>query len=227
MTRNTRGCYTGIMLLSASLLFNGCASMGNADKTWKGAAVGTAGGAAVGAGVGATQGKPGKGALWGAVGGAVIGTTAGVLLDRQEERLRQAGIATERDQYGRLLVSLPSENLQFDTGEATIKPEGKEVLDKIASVLEEHPENRIRIAGHTDSVGSDTSNQILSQARADSVMTYLISQGVSANSIVSSVGYGEEYPVTTNDSEAGRAQNRRVELNVTVDEEAARSQSQG
>lgn len=217
----------GVTVCSVALLFSGCTMLGigEGDKTLKGAAIGTGGGAAIGAVAGATQGSPGKGALWGAVGGAVLGTVAGVLLDRQEEQLRQAGINAQRDEKGALQVNLSDETLAFDTGEATIKPEGMVQLNKIASILQAHPENRISIAGYTDAVGDVTSNLHLSQLRADSVKRHLLQRGVSAHSIVSSVGYGESYPIADNSLAAGRAQNRRVELGISVNEAEARKNS--
>ena len=208
------------------LLVGGCAALGNGDKTWKGAAIGTAGGAAAGAAIGATQGDAAQGALWGAAAGAVVGTATGMVLDRQEEQLRRSGIRTERDAQGRLLVSLAGNALKFEFGQAGLQPEGKTQLNKVADILKTYPENRIMITGHTDSVGSGQSNLALSQARADSVKAHLLHQGVMPQSIVSAVGYGEEHPVADNATAAGRTMNRRVELSITVDAEEARVNQQ-
>jgi outer membrane protein OmpA-like peptidoglycan-associated protein len=214
------------LVVGVAILVSGCATVGDGDKTWKGAAIGTAGGAAVGAAVGATQGNAAKGAIWGAVAGAAVGTTTGVVLDAQEEKLRKAGIRAERDEQGRLLVNLSGDTLKFDTGKSTLKPSGMEQLSMIASIMRDYPENRIAIAGHTDSVGRDDYNLALSQARADSVKSYLLQQGVAPRCIVASQGFGERYPVADNATAAGRAQNRRVELAITVDEEEAQQNQQ-
>lgn len=216
---------TGIVL-SLALLVSGCATLGDGDKTWKGAAIGTAGGAALGAAIGATQGNAGKGALWGAAAGAAIGTTTGVVLDAQEEKLRKAGIRARRDEQGRLLVSLSGNTLKFDTGKSTLKPDGMAHLSKIAGVMRDYPENRIMIGGHTDSVGSENYNLTLSQERAESVRTYLLQQGVPARCVVSAQGFGETRPVADNATPNGRAQNRRVELAIAVDEDEARKNQQ-
>ena len=208
------------------LLVTGCATLGDGDKTWKGAAIGTAGGAAAGAAIGATQGDAAEGALWGAAAGAVVGTATGMVLDHQEEKLRRAGIRAERDAQGRLLVNLAGNALTFEFGSARLKPQGKTQLNKIAGILKTYPENRIMIAGHTDSVGSAQNNLALSQARAESVKAHLLHQGVVPKSIVLTVGYGEESPVADNATAAGRALNRRVELSITVDEEEARVNQQ-
>jgi outer membrane protein OmpA-like peptidoglycan-associated protein len=209
-------------VLSITLFVSACATVGDGDKTWKGAALGTAGGAAVGAAIGATQGKAGKGAMWGAIAGAAIGTTTGVVLDAQEEKLRKAGIRARRDEHGNLLISLSDETLKFDTGKSRLKPAGMGQLNEIASIMRDYPENRIAIAGHTDSVGSDSYNFSLSQARADSVKTYLLQLGVPVRCVVASRGFGETQPVADNRTAAGRSQNRRVELTISVDEEEGR-----
>jgi outer membrane protein OmpA-like peptidoglycan-associated protein len=208
------------------ILVGGCAALGNGDKTWKGAAIGTAGGAAAGAAIGATQGDAAQGALWGATAGVVVGTATGMVLDHQEEQLRRAGIRTERDAQGRLLVSLAGNALTFEFGQARLQPQGKVQLNKVAGILKTYPENRIMIGGHTDSVGSVRNNLALSQARAESVKAHLLHEGVMPNSIVSTVGYGEEYPVADNATAAGRAMNRRVEFRITVDAEEARVNQQ-
>ena len=209
-------------VLSIAMFVSGCATVGDGDKTWKGAAIGTAGGAAVGAAIGATQGRAGKGAMWGAVAGAAIGTTTGVVLDAQEEKLRKAGIRTRRDEHGNLLIRLSDDSLKFETGKSSLKPAGMAQLDEIAGIMREYPENRIAIAGHTDSIGNETYNLSLSQARADSVKTYLLQQGVPGRCVVASRGFGETQPVADNSIAAGRAQNRRVDLTITVDEEEAK-----
>ena len=99
----------------------------------------------------------------------------------------------------------------FDTNSAAIRPESKPVLDQVVEVLKSEPEWKLTIEGHTDAVGSDEHNQTLSQQRADSVKAYLVDAGV-ADDRLQTAGYGESRPVADNDSELGRAQNRRVEL---------------
>jgi outer membrane protein OmpA-like peptidoglycan-associated protein len=216
-----------IFLTIIALLLSSCATVGNADKTAKGAGIGTLGGAAAGAVIGALTGNPGKGAWIGAAAGAAVGTATGVVLDAQEEKLRKAGIRAERDRQGNLLVRLAGDSLKFDTGKAVLKPSGVEQLALISGVLRDYPENRIIITGHTDNVGSESYNLRLSQARADTVKNTLLQQGVAPRSIVSATGYGESQPVADNATPEGRAQNRRVDLRIYVDEaEAARNQAE-
>jgi len=104
-------------------------------------------------------------------------------------------------------------NLFFATNETTILPESEPELQRLLKLLNEHPQLRIRITGHTDNVGSDQDNQILSEGRANSVRNYLIERGVAADRIEAE-GKGESQPITTNDTEEGRAQNRRVEFMI-------------
>ena len=107
-------------------------------------------------------------------------------------------------------VTLSSEvNFAFDSAE--LRPQAEETLDEVARRLREHTEVSIRIEGHTDSVGSAQYNQGLSERRAESVRDYLASQGIDADRMMA-VGYGEERPVATNETDEGRALNRRVEI---------------
>lgn len=210
----------GVMALGA--LSSGCASLGDKDKTMKGTAIGTVAGAAVGAAWGAARGDWKKGALIGAASGAAIGAVSGAVMDKQEEDLRLAGIRTERDEAGNLVINLSGETLKFDTGKASLQPAGESLLTKLGGVLKKYPENRIVIEGHTDNVGKASDNRVLSQARADAVKSYLLKQGVPARSVVAATGLGQDQPIASNDTAAGRAENRRVELSVTMDEEEAK-----
>ena len=106
-----------------------------------------------------------------------------------------------------------AKTILFDTGKASIKAESKEVLDNIVGILNEYPNAKFTIDGHTDSVGSASSNQKLSEERAYSVMNYLIDNGVASNRL-SANGYGEDRPVASNNSNEGRRTNRRVEINL-------------
>ena len=108
-----------------------------------------------------------------------------------------------------------TEKIYFDFNKSTIKSESFSILDDVASVLKENPQvKKVRIEGHTDAVGSDSYNQALSEKRAQAVKDYLTQKGVS-ESRLDSVGYGEARPVADNNSETGRAKNRRTEFNVT------------
>ncbi|WP_104735185.1 OmpA family protein [Hanstruepera ponticola] len=106
-----------------------------------------------------------------------------------------------------------AKTILFDTGKSTIKSQSEEVLQNIIDILKEYPNARFSIDGHTDSVGSESLNQKLSQERASSVMNYLITNGI-ASSRLEHAGYGESRPIDSNKTRAGRANNRRVEINL-------------
>ena len=214
----------GLLLatVASGLMMSGCATVGDGDKTMKGAGLGALAGAALGAGVAAATGKNvAQGALIGGAAGAAVGVTTGVILDKQEEKLRKAGIRAEKDEKGNLLISMAGDALRFETGSDTLSDSGKQQLYKVASVLKEYPENRIAVQGHTDSDGSDDANLKLSNLRALAAANTLRGYGVPARCIVQTKGFGESYPVASNSTSAGKAANRRVDLIISADEKEA------
>ncbi len=106
-----------------------------------------------------------------------------------------------------------AKTILFDTGKSSIQKESVKVLNDIVTILNKYPDAKFSIEGHTDSVGSDASNQKLSEGRAAAVLTYLTENGIAASRL-SSQGFGESKPVASNDTANGRAQNRRVEINL-------------
>jgi outer membrane protein OmpA-like peptidoglycan-associated protein len=121
-------------------------------------------------------------------------------------------ILQTRDSARGLIVSMS--DVLFDTGQYSLKPGAREKLAKVAGILLAYPGLNIEVGGYTDNVGGDDMNQKLSENRAGSVRDYLVQQGVTTNS-VSARGFGNTLPVASNDSSAGRQQNRRVELLVS------------
>ena len=178
------------------------------DKTKKGAAIGAASGAVLGAILG--EGELDE-ILAGAAIGAGVGAGVGAYMDRQQEKLAEIpGTTVERVGEDMLLVHFESDIL-FAVNADTLNNTSKSALDSAAAVFTEFPKTAIISQGHTDSTGSDEHNQGLSQRRAASVRNYLITQGVDGARITS-IGYGENHPIASNDDAAGRAQNRRVDL---------------
>lgn len=130
------------------------------------------------------------------------------------ERLReQLSVILETRETARGLIVNVSDVL-FDTGSATLKPGAREKLARVAGILAAHPDLMIEVEGHTDSVGGDDYNQRLSERRAESVRAYLVQQKIPPTAL-DAEGFGESRPVATNDTSAGRQQNRRVELVVS------------
>jgi len=130
------------------------------------------------------------------------------------ERLRQQlnVILETRETARGLIVNLS--DVLFDTAQATLKPGAREKLARVSGILVSHPDLKLEVEGHTDSVGTDEYNQSLSDRRAESVRAYLVAQRIAPQSITTK-GFGEQQPVATNDTAAGRQRNRRVELVVS------------
>jgi len=179
-------------------------------------AIGGVGGAAAGALLGGLiGGKTGR--IIGAVGGGAIGGVVGYKMDQQIKELREStagsGVdVTEVDNGQAILVNLP-DGVTFDVGSATLKPAFRSTLNDVAGSLKQYPNSLIDVYGHTDSTGSDSFNQGLSERRAQTVANYLTSQGVNTARIRWQ-GFGETMPVADNSTEEGRRLNRRVEIKI-------------
>ncbi|GAB2889965.1 OmpA family protein [Paralcaligenes sp. KSB-10] len=200
--------------LSVVALMGGCAQMNDMSTGGK-TAVGAGAGAALGAGLGALIGNTGGAALIGAgigaVAGGVVGYNwSGIKNDVQKSGAKNLGVDVTEMPDGTLRVNIPS-NVSFDTGRYTLKPALLPVLDSVARALVQHPELRAKSIGYTDSTGSAATNQTLSVNRAQSVTNYLGQQGVAPNRL-SVEGRGAGNPIADNNTAAGRAMNRRVEL---------------
>ena len=185
-----------------------------ASNTAKGAGIGAIAGAVIGA-ASASKSDRKKGALIGAAAGGAIGGGVGNYMDRQETALRQrlqgSGVQVRREGDNLYLV-MPG-NITFASGRSEIRSDFYEVLNSVSLVLKEFNKTAIKVSGHTDSTGGDALNQTLSEQRANSVRSYLITQNV-ASGRIQAYGYGPRYPVATNASPEGREANRRVELEL-------------
>lgn len=147
--------------------------------------------------------------------GGIAGAGIGAYMDKQERemRARTAGTDVQVTRQGDdLLLNIPS-GINFAYNSANIEPQFRGTLDKVASVLADYPQTYIDVYGHTDSSGSDEYNQGLSERRATSVADYLSSHAVQSQRIATR-GFGETQPVETNDTDQGRAANRRVEIKI-------------
>ena len=194
----------------SAVMVSGCAS--NASNTQKGAGIG----ALIGAVLGKATGDHDKSRYaWGAVVGAIAGGAIGSYMDKQEEEFREqladSGVEVYRE-GDTLRLRLPG-NITFATDSNSIDPRFYPVLNDVALVLNKYPKTTLKVTGHTDSTGSDSYNQALSERRAMSVKNYLISQQVDSRRLTT-VGMGEYDPIVGNDSPELREQNRRVELQV-------------
>ncbi|MDX1279793.1 OmpA family lipoprotein [Shewanella colwelliana] len=206
------------MIVSASLLLSACQTTNpytnesqNAKAT-NGAIIGAIAGAAIGV-ASSSKSDRGKGALIGAASGAAVGGGIGYYMDVQEAELRKqlqsTGVSVTRSGDD-IILNMPNE-ITFGVDQSHLSDRAKQVLNSVALVGKEYDETKLNIMGFTDSSGSESYNLRLSQVRASEVANYLASQQI-ANQRIASHGMGESRPIASNDTKAGRAQNRRVEI---------------
>ena len=180
------------------------------SNTAGGAMLGAGAGALVGLAVGGTGVAQRNAALIGAGVGALAGGGIGLYMDKQEAELRAQLQVTRNGDY--IILNMPS-NITFPTDQATVSPQFYPTLNSVALVLNKYNRTLVDVYGHTDSTGGDAHNLDLSQRRALAVATYLNAQGTDSRRF-SIVGYGASRPIATNATAEGRAQNRRVEIEL-------------
>jgi outer membrane protein OmpA-like peptidoglycan-associated protein len=218
MPLTSRSSVVGIVLLTFGL--SACTTVNpyTQEKQVSKVAIGTGIGAASGAVIGALTGS-GKNrrrnALIGAGIGAIAGGGVGYYMDVQEAKLRQqlenTGVSVTR-RGNNIVLNMPG-NVTFATNSPNLNASFYEALQNVALVLKEYPKTYVDVVGHTDSIGAAHYNQRLSEQRAGSVAGYLSSHGVLADRLLVA-GRGESQPVASNDTPEGRAQNRRVTIEI-------------
>ena len=195
-------------VLSGVMLLSGCSSS-EKKNAYRGTAVGAVAGGVLGAAIG---GK--KGAIIGAGVGGIGGAYAGSRMDKQAKELKEIA-ETKRTEQG-LITKLKSDIL-FDTGKSELKSSAKTNLQQMADIMKKYPENVLSINGYTDNTGSSKLNDALSESRAKAVKDQLVASGM-PDSVMTTYGRGSSTPISDNNTAEGRKQNRRVEIEVTVDE---------
>lgn len=203
-----------LALVAVSLILTGCKNM---SKTQKGAAVGTAAGAGVGAIIGRAAGNTAMGAIIGAAVGGVTGAVIGRKMDKQAEEMKKSMPNAKVERIGEGIVVEFESKVLFAIDQSNLTNSARNNLDDLVTILQKYPDTNIEVQGHTDNTGTDSHNNQLSEERAGSVAQYLKNRGVSS-SRVSTKGFGESAPGYTNDSDEGRAQNRRVDFLITANE---------
>jgi outer membrane protein OmpA-like peptidoglycan-associated protein len=194
---------------------SGCASL---NRTESGAVIGAGTGAAVGAVIGKQTGSTARGAILGAVLGGAAGAVIGRRMDNQAQELEQTLPNAEVQRVGEGIAVTFASGILFPFNSTDILPAGRSNLAQLAQSLQRYPETTVLIVGHTDNVGSDAYNMGLSQNRAQSAANYLAAQGIARNR-VRIEGRGESEPIASNETEAGRGQNRRVEIAIFASEQ--------
>lgn len=209
-----------VIILSQVLM--GC----NATNTTKGGAIGAGAGGAIGGVIGHRSGNTAVGAIIGAAVGGTAGALIGRHMDKQAEELKQdlKGATVERVGEG-ILITFDS-GLLFDVDKSDIQTTTKANLDELSETLKKYDDTNILVEGHTDATGEDAYNKKLSDRRAESVEEYLVSNGVDDNRITTK-GYGESQPIGDNNTEAGRRQNRRVEVAIYANKDMKKLAEKG
>jgi outer membrane protein OmpA-like peptidoglycan-associated protein len=212
-TGNSPRAVAGLCLAGAVVLA-GCAGM---SQKQRGAVIGATTGAAVGGVIGNQTGSTARGAIIGAVVGGAAGAIIGHQMDQQAKELQQNINGATVERVGEGIEVTFASGILYPFNSTEILPAGKTNLQELANSLQKYPNSDILIVGHTDSVGTDAYNLDLSQRRAQAASAYLQSLGVPANRLQIQ-GRGESEPVQPNDTEEGRARNRRVEIAIYASE---------
>lgn len=208
------GTLAGLALLPVFLL-SGCASW---SQTEKGAAAGGAAGAVVGGVIGSQTGSTARGAIIGAAVGGTAGAIIGREMDKQAEELEEGIPNATVERVGEGIQVTFDSGILFDFDSSTLRTVAQGHLTELAASLREYDDSEVLIVGHTDSVGAEGYNQNLSERRAESAGNFLVRAGVAPNRI-RTTGLGEMEPVASNATDAGRQENRRVEVAIFASEE--------
>jgi outer membrane protein OmpA-like peptidoglycan-associated protein len=200
-------------LIGAALMFqaSGCQTL-NTNKE-KGAVIGAAGGAVAGAVIGKATGSTARGAIIGAAVGGTAGAIIGHQMDQKAKEIMASVPGATVTRVGEGLVVTFDSGLLFDFDSDQLRAEARRNLDNLASNLASFGDSKLLLVGHTDAQGTDSYNEALSRRRSAAVGTYLAAHGV-PSSRIETVGRGETEPIASNDTDAGRQQNRRVEVAV-------------
>lgn len=210
------------MAIAFTVSFTSCEATKNANNKQKGAVIGAGAGAVLGAILGNNVGKGGNGEV-GAVLGGVVGGAAGVLIgnkmDKQAQQIEEEipGATVERVEDDIVITFDENSGVYFDTAKYNINAASQVNLDKLAGVLREYVDTNVLVVGHTDSVGAEESNMLLSKRRAQAVSSYFTTKGIASNRLTTN-WYGEQTPVGDNATPEGRAQNRRVNIVIIPNE---------
>lgn len=201
-------------VLITGTLLGSCSSL---NKTQKGAIIGGGSGAVVGGVIGRAAGNTAAGAIIGAAVGGTTGAIIGRHMDKQAEEIKKEVPNAKVERVGEGIVVEFSDKVLFETAKADLGPSAENTLNKLTRILDKYPDTNLEIDGHTDSKGTESYNQDLSVRRAQSVANYLTGSNISRSRITTK-GYGEMQPKYSNETEDGRAGNRRVEFQISANE---------
>ena len=213
-----------LMFLCGTMILSGCGM----SNTGKGSLIGSGAGAAIGAGLGYLIGKDGKGAAIGAAIGTAVGGGTGAIIGNKMDKKAEELAALENAQVETVedVNGLKAIKVTFDSGILFDFADAKKNLDKFAAEMADLPDTDITVLGHTDNVGSAEANQKVSDNRANAVSNYLQGKGIAKSRIVAE-GHSFNDPVADNSTAEGRAQNRRVEIYISANENMIKAAENG
>ncbi len=211
-----------IFTLLVSIFISGC----GASNTVKGGVIGGVSGGVVGGVVGHQLGNTALGAIIGAVVGGTAGALIGNHMDKEAEEMQRELENAKVERVGEGIAITFDSGILFGFDSATLQPEAKTNIKKLADILKKYPDSNILITGHTDSDGTENYNQTLSEKRAKSVSDYAMLQGISTSRL-QTIGLGETEPIASNDTDYGKSQNRRVEIAIYANEEMKAAAERG
>ncbi|CAM3588044.1 OmpA family protein [Pontibacter korlensis] len=216
------------ILAIIAIILSSCASSGGGgmNKTTKGGIIGAGSGAVVGGVVGKVAGNTAAGAIIGAAVGGTAGALIGRRMDKQAEELRRDLEGANVERVGEGIKITFESGILYPVNSAELQPGAKTEIAQLAETLKKYPDTNILIEGHTDNTGTRQINQPLSERRAQSVANYLASMGVD-RSRMTTTGYADDQPVADNSTEAGRRQNRRVEIAIYANEKMKKAAERG
>lgn len=217
----------GLALATSSMLFTSCNTVKSLNNTQKGAGIGAAGGAGLGALIGKKAGNTAVGALVGAALGGVAGGFIGKKMDKQAAEIERTVDGAEVVKAGEGIIVKFDSGILFGFDQTALKPEAQTNIKNLVKSLNDNPDTDILVIGHTDNKGTAEYNQGLSERRAAAVKNYAVAQGL-ASGRAKTEGKSFNEPIADNSTEAGRAQNRRVEIVIVANDkmkEEAKQQS--
>jgi outer membrane protein OmpA-like peptidoglycan-associated protein len=214
-----------ILLLSVALLLTMVIGCGWSNKA-KGGVIGAGAGGAAGAVIGNQYGNTALGAIIGAAVGGTAGVLIGNEMDNRAEEMRQDMQGAKIERVGEGIKITFDSGLLFDVNKSDLRPQAKTNIESLARILNKYSDTNILVEGDTDNSGSEDYNLRLSERRAQSVANYLLTLGVPGPRI-STVGLGESNAVASNDTEAGRQQNRRVEVAIFANDKLKNAAENG
>ncbi|TJZ60453.1 OmpA family protein [Sphingobacterium olei] len=215
MKMNKKLAVYGLSLATSAMLLGSCSTIQNTSSTTKGAVIGTAAGGAVGALIGGKAGNTAVGAIAGAVIGGAAGTLIGKKMDKQAKEIENTVAGAEVIKADEGIIVKFDEGILFDFNSSNLKTAARSNIANLVATLNKEPGTEILVIGHTDNIGSLSANQKVSEARAAAVKSYAVSQGLTG-ARVKTQGKNYSEPISSNDTDAGRAENRRVEIVIVA-----------